>query len=75
MERPAPLGTLPVLVASRPHEPEVHGLSAGFAAQMLGQGGARRGLRGGPGFVTRALGSYQAAAAARPSPVRARLSI
>jgi hypothetical protein len=74
--------TLPVLVSSRPREaglPAARMIDAGFAAQMLGQGmgqgGARRGLRGGPGFLARAHRSYEAAGRAQPCAPRARVSI
>jgi hypothetical protein len=39
-------------------------VSAGFAAQVLGQGGGLRGLRAGPMLLVQAHGSYRTAACA-----------
>jgi len=50
---------LPVLAAtplSEPREPEA--AAAAFAAQVMGQGGIKRGLRGGDETLQRARGAY-----------------
>jgi hypothetical protein len=59
---PAPTANLPVPVdASRARErtspPPLDGQAA-FSAQLLGQPGVRRGLRGGPGVVEAARSAY-----------------
>jgi len=66
------------VVSPAPDSPDTdprRGGFAGFAAQILGQGGQKRGLRGGPETLNRARSSYLGAewsgpADRRPSPGR-----
>lgn len=56
---PPPVINLPALVAAdpAPERPEAQG-SAIFAAQLLGQPGVKRGLRGGPETLEKARAAY-----------------
>ena len=52
---------LPAIIATPVVEqpaPAESDLSAAFAAQVMGQGGQKRGLRGGPPVLTQARASY-----------------
>ena len=52
-------GNLPAVVAQPPPEPQSpHGSAAALAAQLLGQGGQKRGLKGGPPVLTGARAAY-----------------
>ena len=50
-------------------------IDAGFAAQVLGQGGGVRGLRAGPMFLVQAHGSYRTAARAPLAQARRGLAV
>jgi len=74
---PAPGQALVPVPSPEPEEPDVEvesrpGGFAGFAAQMLGQGGQKRGLRGGPEMLDKARSTYLGAEWSGPADRRPR---